>query len=175
MPIRRSLRPLYPENWKAISELVRFKRAKGLCQQCGRLHGRVILCLPDGSWLHPVDLTWRTARNRRRAAPDLLGMIGRKQTRVVLAAAHLRHDPGRNRRGDLRAFCQRCHLQHDRDQHRVQRWITCRSRSAIGDLFLGLYSDAERLAGRGLLLGVLVADGDRRAGDFLGQEAHDRA
>ena len=34
--------------------------------------------------------------------------------KVVLSAAHLNHTPGDNRATNLKALCQRCHLQHDR-------------------------------------------------------------
>jgi hypothetical protein len=30
---------------------------------------------------------------------------------------------------------------HDREEHRRRRWITLRRRKALGDLFLGRYSD----------------------------------
>jgi hypothetical protein len=33
-----------------------------------------------------------------------------RQTRVILAAAHLDHNPGNNRRRNLRSLCQRCHM-----------------------------------------------------------------
>jgi hypothetical protein len=64
-----------------------------------------------------------------------------RTTRVILAAAHLNHDPTDNRLRNLHALCQRCHLLHDRVQHQAQRWVTYRRRWAIGDLFLGPYSD----------------------------------
>lgn len=63
-----------------------------------------------------------------------------RQTRVVLAAAHLDHDPRNNRLGNLRSFCQRCHLIHDRPQHLAQRRVTYLLRRALGDLFLGPYA-----------------------------------
>jgi hypothetical protein len=62
-------------------------------------------------------------------------------TKVVLAAAHLDHDPGNNRHRNLKAFCQRCHLLHDRKEHQRRRRLTLRRRKAIGDLFLGRYSE----------------------------------
>ena len=62
-----------------------------------------------------------------------------RTTLVVLAAAHLNHDPSRNGWRNLRSFCQRCHMLHDRSYHLAQRWITYRLRYAIGDLFLGVY------------------------------------
>ena len=57
-----------------------------------------------------------------------------RTTRVVLATAHLNHDPT-----DNRALCQRCHMLHDRDEHRRRRWRTYRARRALGDLFTGPY------------------------------------
>ena len=34
-------------------------------------------------------------------------------TRVVLASAHLDHNPGNNRSRNLAALCQRCHMLHE--------------------------------------------------------------
>jgi 5-methylcytosine-specific restriction endonuclease McrA len=38
-----------------------------------------------------------------------------RTTKVVLAAAHLDHDPSHNTLRNLKALCQRCHLRHDSD------------------------------------------------------------
>ena len=62
-----------------------------------------------------------------------------RMTRVVLAAAHLDHDPTNNRLRNLRSLCQRCHMLHDRPHHLAQRRITYLLRRARGDLFLGPY------------------------------------
>jgi len=144
MPIRAEFRALYPKNWAAISAEVRFVRAGGRCQRCGRPHGSTLRVLPDGRWFDPLQQTWRTGRGKPARWPDLEMMIAARTTRVVLAAAHLNHNPGISRWRNLRAFCQRCHLIHDRPQHLRQRWITCRRRYAIGDLFLGLYAELSR-------------------------------
>lgn len=60
-------------------------------------------------------------------------------TRVVLASAHRDHDLCNNVMRNLAAFCQRCHLAHDRVEHRRRRWLTLFRRRALGDLFQGLY------------------------------------
>lgn len=142
MPIRPELRPLYPPHWAELSLRVRFERAEGRCQGCGRPHLAVVRCLPDGRWFDEAERAWRNERGRRCAWPDLVEIIAARTTRVVLAAAHLDHDPTHNRLRNLRALCQRCHMKHDRDYHRIQRWITYRHREALGDLFLGPYSHA---------------------------------
>jgi len=58
---------------------------------------------------------------------------------VVLATAHLDHDPANNELRNLAALCQRCHLAHDRAEHRRRRWATLFYRRARGDLFVGAY------------------------------------
>ena len=139
MPIRRELRARYPSNWAQISRLVRFERAGGRCQGCGRPHGLQVRCLPDGRWLDPHSGLWRGRHGRPARWPDLQDWAAVRLTRVVLAAAHLDHDPTNNRAANLRGLCQRCHLQHDRPHHLAQRRITYRLRLALGDLFLGPY------------------------------------
>jgi hypothetical protein len=139
MPIRPELRPLYPPHWRELSSQVRFVRAGGKCQRCGRPHLVHVRCLPDGRWFDEQAATWRDRRGRMARWPDLVEATRFRMTRVVLAAAHLDSDPANNRMKNLRALCQRCHMLHDRSHHLAQRWITYRRRLAIGDLFLGPY------------------------------------
>ncbi len=139
MPIKRELRALYPAHWRDLSRKIRFERAGGRCQGCGRPHLHWVRCLPDGRWFDPVRQTWRDRRGRPARWPDLIERIRIRATRVVLAAAHLDHDPTHNRLRNLRSLCQRCHLLHDQAHHLAQRRITYRRRLALGDLFLGPY------------------------------------
>lgn len=142
MPIRPELRDLYPSHWKDLSLRVRFERAGGVCQTCGRPHGQSVRSLPDGRWYDQDRKTWRDGRGRNARWPDLEQMIRVRATRVVLAAAHLDHDPTNNRLRNLRSLCQRCHMIHDRPYHLAQRRITYLLRRALGDLFLGPYCRA---------------------------------
>jgi hypothetical protein len=140
MPIHLRYRWLYPIDWPQLSALIRFERAKGRCEFCGRPHGREIRHLGDGRWWDEENRTWRNGRGRalsRLALPA--DDVSVKITKVVLAAAHLDHDPTNNRPRNLKALCQRCHMLHDREEHRRRRWITLRMRKALGDLFLGPY------------------------------------
>ena len=139
MPIRPELRPLYPAHWRELSARVRFDRAGGRCQGCGRPDLAQLRCLPDGRWFDESAATWRDRRGRRARWPDLVEATQLRTTRVVLAAAHLDSDPTNNRVRNLRALCQRCHMLHDRPHHLAQRWITYRLRLALGDLFSGPY------------------------------------
>ena len=134
MPIRRELAHLYSAHWRELSRRVRFERARGMCQGCGRPHGATVRCLPDGRWYDLVRNTWRDRRGRPARRPDLEQMLRLRTTRVVLAAAHLDHDPANNGLRNLGSLCQRCHLTHDRPHHRhsggspicsVVLWATC--------------------------------------------------
>jgi 5-methylcytosine-specific restriction endonuclease McrA len=58
---------------------------------------------------------------------------------VILTVAHLNHEPMDCRPENLRALCQRCHLNYDRPRHIMAARIRRRSRLACGDLFLGQY------------------------------------
>jgi hypothetical protein len=144
MPIRRQYRWLYPIDWPQLSALIRFGRAKGRCEHCRRPHGHLVFHLGDGRWWDEEAVTWRSGQGRALSslrgppAPDD-GSI--RTTKVVLATAHLDHDPSNNRPRNLKAFCQRCHMLNDRDEHLRRRWITLRMRKALGDLFLGHYSE----------------------------------
>ena len=85
MPIRPQFKWLYPIDWPQLSATIRFKRAKGRCEGCGRPHGKTVLHLGDGRWWDEERLIWRDWRGRplprlklRADAP------GARSTRVVL-------------------------------------------------------------------------------------------
>jgi hypothetical protein len=101
---------------------------------------------PEMRGFYPSDWPQISRRVRfERAAGICQGCpISRRQPRcdeprVILAAAHLDHNPGNNRCRNLKSLCQRCHLIHDRPHHLMQRRITYLLRRALGDLFLGPY------------------------------------
>ena len=141
MPIRREHRGFYPIDWPQLSAVIRFGRAQGRCEGCGRPHGRVVYHLGDGRWWDPDASCWRDGRGRRarlaRSQDDVLGAV--RTTRVVLAAAHRNHDTSDNAPTNLAAWCQRCHLIHDRPEHLRRRWCSLFRRKATGDLFDGPY------------------------------------
>ena len=130
--IRPELRPLYPPHWRKLSSQVRFERAGGKCQRCGRPHLARLRCLPDGRWFDEKAATWRDRRGRPARWPDLMEVARLRTTRTVLAAAHLDNDPTNNRLRNLRALChcarrpQPCHLHKIRPSGRAPWAVTPR-------------------------------------------------
>ena len=138
MPIRPEHRFFYPIDWPQLSATIRFGRAGGACEGCGRPHGRTIYCLRDGRWWDAAAGTWRDGQGRTLSTGPTIEDLGAiRSTRVVLATAHRDHDTANNVAANLAAFCQRCHINHDRPEHRRRRWRTLFRRRAMGDLFQG--------------------------------------
>lgn len=120
MPIRPEHRWLYPIDWLQVSLRIRFTRAKGYRDHCHRPHGRDITHLGNGLWWDDDAGHWRNGRGKRISIGALTPHT--YTTRVVLACAHLNHDPTDNRDRNLAALCQRCHMIHDAVEHRRRRW-----------------------------------------------------
>lgn len=66
---------------------------------------------------------------------DLFALDVVRITYVVLACAHLDHDPSNSAPRNLAALCQRCHMIHDAEEHRWQRWWNAFRLRALQDLY----------------------------------------
>ena len=135
MPIRPEHRWLYPIDWPQLSARIRFGRAEGRCEHCRRPHAASILHLGDGRWWDEAIGRWRDDVGRAVATPPENRAPDVRTTRVVLACAHLNHDPTDNRPRNLAALCQRCHMRHDAPEHRRRRWLNAFRLRAWRDLF----------------------------------------
>lgn len=142
VPIRPENRWLYPIDWDQLSSAIRFKRAGSRCE---RPHLHRISHLGDGRWWDTQAQCWRSERGRRIALRKPFAFGSVRTTYVVLACAHLDHDPGNNAFANLAALCQRCHMLHDAAEHRWQRWWNAFRQRAIRDLFEDPRATRERL------------------------------
>ena len=95
----------------------------------------------DGRWWDAERRYWRNGQGRRVRRPTNDILHAGKWTSVVLACAHLHHDPSDSRFEKLAALCQRCHMIHDAPEHRRRRWMNAHFRRALGDLFYGPYPE----------------------------------
>ncbi len=139
MPIRADHLWLYPIDWTQLSQSIRFGRAGGRCEHCRRPHGERVFHLGDGLWWDRHDRRWRDGQGRRVRVPRRDLLREGRWTQVVLACAHLNHDPTDSVAHNLAALCQRCHMIHDGPEHRRRRWLNRHYRCALGDLFHGPY------------------------------------
>ncbi|GAN50840.1 hypothetical protein ME121_4897 [Methylobacterium sp. ME121] len=60
MPIRPENRFFYPIDWVQLSQVIRFERAKGYCEGCGRPYGQLVCHLGDGRWWDNAAQVWRS-------------------------------------------------------------------------------------------------------------------
>lgn len=154
MPIRAEQRALYPPNWRDISLLAR-RRANWRCEDCGVRNysvgyrdseGRFIPlagsgpcdCAGDGlEWPSLEPISYRVAREFVAVAnteSDGRDADGNRWFVIVLTVAHLDHDPRNCAPSNLKALCQKCHLDYDQRHHQQNASETRRKGKAI-DMF----------------------------------------
>jgi len=136
MPVSKALRPLYGPDWREVSQRIRFDRAQGRCEGCGRAHGAILLVLPTGA---RIDLSPHQPRLPGLLKPRPAPL---RRLRIILTTAHLDHDPTNGADDNLAAWCQRCHLEYDLQHHLETRRQTIEARRqthraglAVADLF----------------------------------------
>ncbi len=141
MPIRREVRWVYPTDWRELSIAIRFKRAQGCCEHCGRPHGKTVAHLGDGRWWDEERQAWRCDKGRavRRLLAPVADGVPKKTMRVVLATAHLNTTRAMTVRPTFAPCFNAAIFLHDKEEHRIRRRLTYRARKALGDLFTGPY------------------------------------
>lgn len=107
MPIRPENRARYPKDWKAISRRIR-ERAGNRCEGSPDFPE----CRVENGHPHPVT-----------------------GSRVVLTVAHLDHTPENCSDDNLKAMCQRCHLNYDKAHHAQTAYATRKARAQTVEMF----------------------------------------
>lgn len=103
MPMNHNL---YPPNWNAISEQIRFVRAGNACEWCNAPNRTAIgrQKTNKATWV-----VWSDALNDEWYKVE-----------VVLTVAHLDHTPMNCDDENLVALCQLCHLRYDA-KHKAEK------------------------------------------------------
>lgn len=130
MPIRPELRRFYGRIWRTVTRPRILARAGNCCEACQKPNGRrVWVWSPRDS----RDQYWTLTKARQAWHYVSAGGAGgnfvlygvqwrtARRIRVVLTIAHLNHISGDDRDENLKALCQWCHLNYDRDHHRETR------------------------------------------------------
>lgn len=113
MPIKPENLARYPANWKQIRAEV-LERASNRCEGSPNFSD----CRVENYSIHPET-----------------------GSKVVLTIAHLDHTPENCELANLRAWCQRCHLNYDHEHHQQNAYATRRAGKAAAELFSGKGDD----------------------------------
>lgn len=121
----------YPDDWADISARIR-ERAGDRCEFCGIPNGTLGRRDRTGRWWHVTELEDATVS----AIIIAFGRFPPGLSRIVITVAHMDHDTTHNDDENLRALCQRCHLEYDRDHH-VANARETRRRKKIAEVYGG--------------------------------------
>lgn len=117
----------YPSNWKTEIRPAILKRANNCCELCKVKNGKWIMRgikwgIPAYQYFDEDNgCYFYNAVTGESMGEDYLGDFDTSVTtdcKVVLTIAHLDHDIAHNHYSNLKAMCQRCHLNYDKDLHR---------------------------------------------------------
>jgi len=117
MPIKKENKHLYPDNWQEIRKEILF-RAKNKCEFCGVANHRIGFRNELGQFVPVNKRTY--SRNQYISVIGSDNKVRRvKLMMIVLTIMHLDHNPGNNDRTNLKAGCQKCHNNYDKE-HRAE-------------------------------------------------------
>lgn len=101
MPIKLENKKLYPENWKDIRNDI-LKRANNKCEFCGVKNYSIGYRDEFGNFIETLN-------------------TDKKLIKIILTIAHLDHNPQHNDYNNLRALCQKCHNNYDKEHRKETR------------------------------------------------------
>ena len=135
MPIRPENRARYPKAWKAIADSIR-DRAGNRCEGSPDFPDCRVPNYSIGYRKDP-QLWIEVTRGDAQALADAQFEYGDlvRLTRIVLTVAHLDHTPENCDPANLRAMCQRCHLNYDKALHAQTAYATRKARAQTRDMF----------------------------------------
>lgn len=104
----------YPPNWKKEIRPAILKRDENKCKFCGVENGAVGFRI-EGEFIYSE------AYLRSKKNGGGFYQTSKPYFKIVLTIMHLDHDVTNNNYSNLAAGCQRCHLKHDRQQHKATK------------------------------------------------------
>ena len=115
----------YPSNWKTEIRPRILARDQNRCRLCLVPNYAVGYRDKNGGFYSAEEIM-NALEDHGRDYFDEDGPLGhidgnQKPIRIVLTIAHWDHDLSNNDDSNLMALCQRCHLRHDKDQHKQSR------------------------------------------------------
>jgi 5-methylcytosine-specific restriction endonuclease McrA len=102
----------YPLNWRDVIRPAVLKRADYKCEICKAPNHTHIRRLQQNLWIEADEFDLIQRQKGDKAVQY-----------IILSISHSNHDINNNELSNLRALCQRCHLNHDRAYHIMQKLI----------------------------------------------------
>lgn len=128
MPIKPENLKRYPRDWQQVRARI-LARASNCCEGSPDFPA----CRIQNGWFRNND-TGETTDDPMTA--ESWALVDRDSvTLIVLTIGHLDHTPENCADENLRAWCQRCHLNYDAEHHAQTAYMTRRQGRAIGDIF----------------------------------------
>jgi len=128
MPIRPENAVRYPKDWPQVRARI-LERAGHKCEGSPKFPD----CRAPNGWLRNNETGELTDDGMLAEAWELADSDS--VTRIVLTIGHLDHTPENCADENLRAWCQRCHLNYDAKLHAQNSYATRRKDRARADLF----------------------------------------
>ncbi len=135
----------YPKNWKSEIRPAILERAQNKCEFCGVKNYAVGVRNAKGDFYEIGLLEQRVNDGHyftRNGLREFYGLDlsqqknGKLKTiKIVLTIAHIDHDIQNNDYENLKALCQKCHLHHDKDQHKESCRKTRNNKKGLVELF----------------------------------------
>lgn len=135
----------YPPNWKTEIRPAILKRAGDCCEECGVENYAMVKWNPEekqyqrgcgnlycdelGRGERPYWEALDAAKHWNEFEEDGKWIV------IVLTVSHLDHNVQNNDPSNLKALCQRCHLNHDKELHRQNRRQTAEKKKGLQNLF----------------------------------------
>ena len=119
---------LYPSNWKTEIRPAILKRADNCCEKCGvknyavGYRSNLKFTHTAGNCYHDIagrgELSYKEARELVNHCNEF---CDDNLIIIVLTIAHLDHNIENNDYENLKALCQKCHLNYDKEHHKKSR------------------------------------------------------
>ncbi|MEP7197255.1 MAG: hypothetical protein ABI851_12105 [Saprospiraceae bacterium] len=112
----------YATNWKSEIRPAILKRANGKCELCNLIDHIEGYRDNNGDFISVKQIALKLLEGYNYFENELDNIkIDQKPIRIILTIAHLNHDVKNNDPENLKALCQKCHINHDKHYHKSNR------------------------------------------------------